>query len=103
MHIPKILCNFADNLKEMSMKATISLDGLWEFLQSLSLSTNNKKWLADKLIESSQEDQLAMQKAREEQFVKDSFQRAWTELQSANKEGKSLPDARNLIAELQAV
>lgn len=33
------------------MKATISLEGLWSFLQSLSLDNNNKQWLADKLQE----------------------------------------------------
>lgn len=32
------------------MKATITLDGIWAFLQSLSLDNNNKRWLADKLL-----------------------------------------------------
>ena len=34
------------------MKATISLEGIWQFLQSLNLSNRSKEWLADKLIES---------------------------------------------------
>ena len=34
------------------MKATVSLDSLWTYLQSLSLSDSNKEWLAEKLIES---------------------------------------------------
>lgn len=33
------------------MKATVSLEGLWSFLQSLSLDNDNKQWLADKLQE----------------------------------------------------
>ncbi len=33
------------------MKATVSLDGILSFIHSLSLSTNNKKWLAEKLLE----------------------------------------------------
>ena len=33
------------------MKATISLDGIWNFLQSLSLSASNKEWLGEKLLE----------------------------------------------------
>ena len=39
------------NPKQQIMKATISLEGLWSFLQSLSLDNNNKQWLADKLQE----------------------------------------------------
>ena len=31
------------------MKATISMDSLWQMIQSLS--TQNKKWLSDKLIQ----------------------------------------------------
>ena len=34
------------------MKATVTLDNLWAYLQSLSLSDSNKEWLAEKLIES---------------------------------------------------
>ena len=34
------------------MKATISLEGIWQFLESLNLSNRSKEWLADKLIES---------------------------------------------------
>lgn len=34
------------------METTISLDGLWRYLQSLSLSDSNKEWLAEKLIAS---------------------------------------------------
>ncbi|WP_455669378.1 hypothetical protein [Phocaeicola sp.] len=38
------------------MKATISLEGLWTFLQSLSLSANNKRWLGEKLLEEAQKE-----------------------------------------------
>lgn len=37
------------------MKASISLDALFDFLQSLQLSADNKTWLAEKLIESARE------------------------------------------------
>lgn len=39
------------------MKASISLDALFDFLQSLQLSADNKTWLAEKLIESARETQ----------------------------------------------
>lgn len=33
------------------MKASISLDGLLQFILSLSLSANNKRWLGERLLE----------------------------------------------------
>lgn len=36
------------------MRATISLDGLWQTIQSLSLS--NKQWISDRLIENIREE-----------------------------------------------
>lgn len=35
---------------------TISINSLWSYIQSLGLSTSNKKWLADKLMESISEE-----------------------------------------------
>ena len=39
--------------KEMN---TLSLNSLWAYLQSLSLTTSNKKWLADHLYEAVKEE-----------------------------------------------
>lgn len=39
------------------MKAVISLDGILSFLQSLSLSASNKRWLAKKLLEEADREQ----------------------------------------------
>ena len=33
------------------MRASISLDGILYFINSLSLSANNKRWLGERLIE----------------------------------------------------
>lgn len=38
------------------MKAMISLDGILSFINSLSLSTSNKLWLGEKLIEEAQQE-----------------------------------------------
>lgn len=43
------------------MNATISMEGLWQMIQSLSF--NNRKWLAVKLVESVSNSE----KAREEE------------------------------------
>ena len=42
--------------------ATISINSLWRFIQSMSLSANNEQWLADKLHESA----LTKQKAEKD-------------------------------------
>ncbi len=39
------------------MKATVSLDGLLSFINSLSLSTGNKRWLGEKLIEEARKEE----------------------------------------------
>lgn len=79
------------------MKATVSLDGIWGFLQSLSLSANNKVWLADKLIESSQKDQITLKKSQQEKYVRESMGRAWNEVKEAEHIGRPLPNAYDLI------
>ena len=48
---------FASSLKVYKlMKTTISRDALFDFLQSLKLSAENKAWLGEKLIESAHEE-----------------------------------------------
>ena len=39
------------------MNATISLDGLLSFIRSLSLSPDNKEWLAERLVEDARHEQ----------------------------------------------
>ena len=33
------------------MEGTISIENLWMFIKSMSLSADNQRWLADRLIE----------------------------------------------------
>lgn len=44
------------------MNATISMEGLWQMIQSLSF--NNRKWLADKLVESVSTSEAASEEER---------------------------------------
>jgi len=39
------------------MEGTISIDKLWTFIQSMSLSADNQRWLADRLIENSKKNE----------------------------------------------
>jgi hypothetical protein len=38
------------------MEGTISIENLWMFIKSMSLSADNQRWLADRLIENSEEE-----------------------------------------------
>ena len=77
------------------MNAT-SLNNLWSYLQGLSLSANNKRWLGERLIESSStvKDNPAMNvRAKQEAMVKDTLTRAFEELRA----GEVYEDARSLF------
>lgn len=47
------------------MKASISLDGLLQFILSLSLSASNKRWLGEKLLEEARKEV----EAEESEFI----------------------------------
>lgn len=64
----------------MNMNATISLEGLWAIVDSLS--TKNKKWLADKLLSS-----LSSPTVSQETEILDGIARSVNEA----KTGKTLP------------
>ena len=38
------------------MRVSASVENLWQYIQSLSLSANNRKWLAERLLENKQEE-----------------------------------------------
>ena len=56
----------------------IALNNLWTYLQSLSLTNNNKDWLAERLIEP----RILSCKEQQAQFVSDSFRRGLAEAKS---------------------
>ena len=62
------------------MNATISMDGLWTIVDSLS--TKNKKWLVDKLLVS-----LSASKESKENAILAGIARSAKEV----KEGKTMP------------
>ena len=58
---------------------TVALNNLWSYLQGLALSQRDRKWLAGKLVESTNDKRITKQKA----FVKDSLYRALDEVERA--------------------
>ena len=49
----------------------VSLNNLWSYLQGLSLTANNKRWLADHLYEAAKEETPADTKGKKLQITKE--------------------------------
>ena len=47
------------------MRVSASVESLWQYIQSLSLSNRNREWLADKLLEGTSRDK----KAEETEYI----------------------------------
>ena len=71
----------------------VSLNNLWSYLQGLSLSASNQRWLAERLIEAAREDKDIKKVKQQEAMVKDTLTRAFEELHA----GEVYDDARSLF------
>ena len=60
---------------------TIALDNLWSYLQGLSLSQKDRKWLAGKLVEPVDSVKTTQQK----EYVKETLTRALDEVERAKR------------------
>lgn len=76
--------------------STIALNNLLTYILSLGLSSKNKRWLADKLIEADQ-DSICIQ---QQKMVKESLTRAFGEMEEAKVSGKELQSADELLEEM---
>ena len=71
----------------------VSLNNLWSYLQGLSLSASNQRWLGERLIEAAREDKDIKKVKQQEAMVKDTLTRASEELHA----GEVYDDARSLF------
>lgn len=76
---------------------TVAMNNLWAYIQGLSLSQRNRKWLAEKLIEPSDDAKTAQQKA----YVKETLTRALKEVKAAKREGRKLQTMNEFLQELK--
>lgn len=81
--------------------ATISVNSLWNFIQSMSLSANNEQWLAERLHESA----VIKQKAEKNQNVAtlDKLFGAWDNadgelITQAIRDGRKANYARKIVS-----
>ena len=77
---------------------TFALNNLWSYLQGLSLSQRDRKWLAEKLINPTADDAKT---TRQKAYVKDTLTRAIKEAKAAKREGRKLQTLDEFINELK--
>ncbi len=77
------------------MRVSASVENLWQYIQSLSLSANNRKWLAERLLENKQEEAEETEYISKEEILAgiDAGLKDW-------KAGRTRP-ARELLEELR--
>ena len=73
---------------------TVALNNLWNYLQGLSLTASNRKWLAEKLIEPQSSTDMNDEKIRQE--LTEAFQQL-EEVKSGNRKTRK---AEELLYEL---
>ena len=71
----------------------VSLNNLWSYLQGLSLTASNQRWLGERLIEASEVEKADKKTRQQEAMVKDTLTRAFEELHA----GEVYDDARALF------
>lgn len=52
----RYICGSINEERNSNMRVSASVENLWQYIQSLSLSANNRKWLAERLLENKQEE-----------------------------------------------
>ena len=78
---------------------TFALNNLWTYIEGLSLSMKDRKWLANKLIEPVADDpKTAKQKA----YVKETLYRALDEVERAKRGEIKMQTEEEFLAELKA-
>ena len=74
-----------------------SLNNLWTYIQGMSLKQKDREWLAEKLLEPTEEDIKA---ANQKLYVKESLTRALKEVDAAKREGRKLKTLDEFLDEL---
>ena len=81
---------------------TISLNHLWSYLQGLSLSASNQRWLGERLIEASAKHEITTEEQMKLEKLNSLFG-AWSgsdgeRIESAIKEGRNVGYERELVS-----
>ena len=72
---------------------TISLNNLWSYLQGLSLSASNQRWLGERLIEASESHSATSEEAKLKKL--NALFGVWANTPDGEKIERSIMEARN--------
>jgi hypothetical protein len=72
----------------------ISLNNLWSYIQGLSLTANNRRWLADRLIETPSDTVM------EDNEIRKDMKEAFSKIDGINKGTVETRDVEELLNEL---
>lgn len=73
---------------------SVSLNNLWTYLEGLSLTANNRKWLAQKLVGARREDVMSAEE------VKADMKEAFQQLKEVKEGKRTTRNAEDLLYEL---
>lgn len=78
---------------------TVALNNLWTYINGLSLKQKDRKWLASKLLEPTED---AAETKRQQEFVKESLYRALDEVERAKRGEAKMMTLEEFEEELMA-
>ncbi len=73
--------------------STIQLEGLWAYIQTLSLNKQDRQWLADHLV-------MPDATEKQKQYISDTLSVALKETKTQLASGAKMPNAFELLNEL---
>ena len=62
----RYICGSINEERNSNMRVSASVENLWQYIQSLSLSANNRKWLAERLLEKAHKEK---EEAEEAEYI----------------------------------
>ena len=78
---------------------TVALNNLWTYINGLSLKQKDRKWLASKLLEPTED---TAETKRQQEFVKESLYRALDEVERAKRGETKMMTLEEFEEELMA-
>jgi hypothetical protein len=85
---------FADRKQKVRDMNAVSMNNLWTYLQGLSLTASNRKWLAERLIEHEKKEVMS------DQEIKEGLTEAFSQLDGLKQGKVKTRSAEELLYEL---
>jgi hypothetical protein len=96
LEVSKKVLIFAGRNKNDSDMNAVSMNNLWTYLQGLSLTASNRKWLAERLVEPENKEVMS------DQEIKEGLTEAFSKLDGLKQGNVKTRSAEELLYELQS-